>query len=117
MRIVLTVMILIISLNSQAVAFNLTCTPWVFADGSPANGESFVLLQDGTGFKMPRGDQFQKFEFVSEDLPYRKMYVTNFGGLSAVFLLPLEDDNPNILKLVMADPWFSGYQKSNCTKF
>ena len=117
MRIVLTVIVLIISLSTQAMAFNLTCTPWVLADGSSSNGKSFVLLQDGTGFKMPRGDQFQKFEFVSEDLPYKKMYVTNFGSLAAVFLLPLANDDPNILKLVMADPWDSGFHKSNCTKF
>jgi len=108
---------LLITFATKAVAFNLTCTPWVFADGSAGNGESFVLLQDGTGFKIPKGNSFQKIEFVAEDLPYRKMYKTNWGGLSAVFLLPEEDDDPNTVQLIMADPWFSGYQKSNCTKF
>ena len=116
MRIILAAL-LTVTVATQAAAYNLTCTPWTFADGSSGSKESFVLLQDGTGFKMPRGNSFQKIEFVSEDLPYRKMYKTNYGGLSALFLLPEEDDDPNTVALVMADPWFSGYQKSSCTKF
>ena len=111
---------ILITFATQSIGANWTCAPLKFADGSKGSGESFVLIEDGKNYKMPRGEHTQTLNFVGEELSsveWQKMYLDQWGGIGVIWLRGEPGFKDGKVDYIAARANLSGFMKTTCNKF